>query len=150
VPLPLPHAVRLRIALGLAAFLFLLTGCGPIAPTAPPPAAPSPAAVTAVPDASTPSPSESPTAVATTAAPASVPAPPAPVPKPAVPRPAATGGDACPAGDYRNVDGACVPRPTQAAAPPAGATAQCNDGTYSFSKHRSGTCSHHGGVRRWL
>jgi hypothetical protein len=33
---------------------------------------------------------------------------------------------------------------------PAGATAQCNDGTYSFSATRSGTCSHHGGVARWL
>jgi len=140
VPHPLPHAVRLRIAIGLAAFLFLLTGCGPIAPPAPPPAPTTPAAVV-----NTPSPSESPTAVATTAPPVSVPAPPAPAPKPAT-----TAGGACPAGDYRNVDGACVPRPTQAAAPPAGATAQCNDGTYSFSKHRSGTCSHHGGVRRWL
>lgn len=35
-------------------------------------------------------------------------------------------------------------------APPAGATAQCRDGTYSFSQHRQGTCSHHGGVARWL
>ena len=34
--------------------------------------------------------------------------------------------------------------------PPPGATALCRDGTYSFSKHRSGTCSHHGGVARWL
>ena len=33
---------------------------------------------------------------------------------------------------------------------PAGATALCNDGTYSFSQHRSGTCSHHGGVAQWL
>jgi hypothetical protein len=33
---------------------------------------------------------------------------------------------------------------------PAGATAQCGDGTYSFSQHRSGTCSHHGGVAKWL
>ncbi len=33
---------------------------------------------------------------------------------------------------------------------PAGATAECNDGTYSFSQHRSGTCSHHGGVMEWL
>lgn len=33
---------------------------------------------------------------------------------------------------------------------PAGATALCRDGTYSFSAHRSGTCSHHGGVARWL
>ena len=34
--------------------------------------------------------------------------------------------------------------------PPPGATAQCNDGTYSFSQHHSGTCSHHGGVAQWL
>jgi hypothetical protein len=36
------------------------------------------------------------------------------------------------------------------AAPPPGATARCRDGTYSFSQHRSGTCSHHGGVAVWL
>jgi hypothetical protein len=35
-------------------------------------------------------------------------------------------------------------------AAPTGATAICNDGTYSYSQHRSGTCSHHGGVREWL
>jgi len=35
------------------------------------------------------------------------------------------------------------------AAPP-GATARCNDATYSFSQTRSGTCSHHGGVAQWL
>src|SRR6266849_3835881 len=34
--------------------------------------------------------------------------------------------------------------------PPAGARARCRDGTYSFSKHHSGTCSHHGGVGAWL
>lgn len=34
--------------------------------------------------------------------------------------------------------------------PPPGATAQCRDGTYSYSQHHSGTCSHHGGVARWL
>jgi len=33
---------------------------------------------------------------------------------------------------------------------PSGATARCRDGTYSFSRHRSGTCSHHGGVATWL
>jgi len=32
---------------------------------------------------------------------------------------------------------------------PAGATAKCNDGTYSFSKHRQGACSRHGGVNVW-
>lgn len=38
---------------------------------------------------------------------------------------------------------------TPSGAPP-NATAQCKDGTYSFSAHRSGTCSHHGGVKTWL
>jgi hypothetical protein len=33
--------------------------------------------------------------------------------------------------------------------PYAGATAICSDGTLSFSAHRSGTCSHHGGVAEW-
>ncbi|MFE4697228.1 DUF3761 domain-containing protein [Streptomyces sp. NPDC056738] len=33
---------------------------------------------------------------------------------------------------------------------PAGATALCDDGTYSYSAHRRGTCSHHGGVADWL
>jgi Protein of unknown function (DUF3761)/Protein of unknown function (DUF1524) len=33
---------------------------------------------------------------------------------------------------------------------PSGATAICRDGTYSYSAHRSGTCSHHGGVEEWL
>jgi hypothetical protein len=37
----------------------------------------------------------------------------------------------------------------RASAPP-GATAVCRDGTYSYSRHHSGTCSHHGGVARWL
>ena len=36
------------------------------------------------------------------------------------------------------------------AGPPAGATALCRDGTYSFSQTHSGTCSHHGGVAKWL
>jgi hypothetical protein len=32
----------------------------------------------------------------------------------------------------------------------SGATAQCADGTYSFSQSHRGTCSHHGGVASWL
>lgn len=51
---------------------------------------------------------------------------------------------------YKNSDGVMVHRPVQADSPPEGATAQCRDGSYSFSLHRSGTCSHHGGVARWL
>jgi len=38
----------------------------------------------------------------------------------------------------------------QDTSPPTGATARCRDRTYSFSGHRSGTCSHHGGVASWL
>jgi len=33
---------------------------------------------------------------------------------------------------------------------PSDASALCNDGTYSYSQHRRGTCSHHGGVKLWL
>lgn len=52
---------------------------------------------------------------------------------------------------YVNSDGQVVHSPAYSPdGPPPGATAQCNDGTYSFSTHRSGTCSHHGGVARWL
>jgi hypothetical protein len=45
---------------------------------------------------------------------------------------------------------ALLPVAAGASSPPPGATARCRDGTYSFSKHRSGTCSHHGGVAAWL
>lgn len=31
----------------------------------------------------------------------------------------------------------------------SGATAKCRDGTLSYSAHRRGTCSHHGGVAIW-
>ena len=52
---------------------------------------------------------------------------------------------------YTNSDGQQVHSPAYSpgGAPP-NATAQCTDGTYSFSQHRSGTCSHHGGVAKWL
>ncbi|WP_420888629.1 DUF3761 domain-containing protein [Chromobacterium amazonense] len=32
---------------------------------------------------------------------------------------------------------------------PADATAHCRDGSYSFSAHHRGICSHHGGVAEW-
>jgi len=51
---------------------------------------------------------------------------------------------------YVNVDGNVVQAPVEAPSAPPGATAQCNDGTWSFSQHRSGTCSGHGGVASWL
>lgn len=31
-----------------------------------------------------------------------------------------------------------------------GVTAECRDGTYTASKSRRGSCSGHGGVKRWL
>jgi hypothetical protein len=49
-----------------------------------------------------------------------------------------------------------APRRTASAAPasvedhnPAGAIAQCKDGTYSHAKGRTGACSRHGGVGKW-
>ena len=43
-----------------------------------------------------------------------------------------------------------APSRTQPAAPQGEATARCKDGSYSYSKHHSGACSHHGGVAQWL
>lgn len=56
----------------------------------------------------------------------------------------------CTNGTYVNSSGNTVCRPETSSTVPAGATAQCVDGTYSFSQHHSGTCSHHGGVAKWL
>ncbi|MFF8422573.1 DUF3761 domain-containing protein [Streptomyces sp. NPDC015680] len=47
----------------------------------------------------------------------------------------------------------CAPHTTgvcrAASAHPAGATAECKDGTTSYAAKFRGTCSHHGGVRYW-
>ena len=51
---------------------------------------------------------------------------------------------------YINVDGYTIHAPAYSDTVPAGASAKCNDGTYSFSEHRSGTCSGHKGVAQWL
>ena len=53
---------------------------------------------------------------------------------------------------YTNVDGNEVHSPANSVdgSVPSGASAKCGDGTYSFSQHHSGTCSHHGGVSQWL
>lgn len=51
---------------------------------------------------------------------------------------------------YTNSRGNRVQSPTRYDKTPAGATALCRDGTYSFSQSRRGTCSHHGGVAKWL
>jgi hypothetical protein len=54
-------------------------------------------------------------------------------------------------GHYVNRDGNSVHSPahSRSGAKPQGATAQCRDGSYSFSQHHSGTCSRHGGVAHW-
>ena len=36
---------------------------------------------------------------------------------------------------------------TMGSGPGNGATALCNDGTYSFAAHHQGACSRHGGVK---
>ncbi|GJH30224.1 DUF3761 domain-containing protein [Caballeronia novacaledonica] len=54
-------------------------------------------------------------------------------------------------GHYVNHDGNVIHSPahTRSGTVPTGATAQCRDGSYSFSQHHSGTCSRHGGVASW-
>lgn len=54
-------------------------------------------------------------------------------------------------GHYRNKGGEQVHSPsnTKSGEVPVGASAKCADGTYSFSRHHSGTCSRHGGVATW-
>jgi hypothetical protein len=53
---------------------------------------------------------------------------------------------------YTTKDGRSVhsPSKTKGDVAPAGASAKCRDGTWSFSKSRRGTCSHHGGVGSWV
>ncbi len=51
---------------------------------------------------------------------------------------------------YTNSYGNTVQSPTRYNKAPAAATALCRDGSYSFSQSRRGTCSHHGGVAKWL
>lgn len=53
-------------------------------------------------------------------------------------------------GYYTATSGDRVHRPMRAERQPAGATAKCRDGTWSFSEHHRGTCSYHGGVEQWL
>jgi hypothetical protein len=62
----------------------------------------------------------------------------------------ARANDGCRHGYYRNSDRLCLSRPVRSASEPIRATARCRDGTYSFSQHRRGTCSRHGGVVQWL
>lgn len=56
----------------------------------------------------------------------------------------------CSNGSYINSYGNTVCSPSYTPSTTTSATAICRDGTYSYSQHRSGTCSHHGGVAHWL
>ena len=49
---------------------------------------------------------------------------------------------------YTNVSGDTIPSPVHLNS--CTGTAVCNDGSCSYSEHRQGTCSHHGGVAEWL
>jgi len=64
-------------------------------------------------------------------------------------QPANTLQTTCSSGYYVNVDDRCVrlPTPTNIG---NGASARCEDGSFSYSQNRQGTCSHHGGVDAWL
>jgi hypothetical protein len=55
-------------------------------------------------------------------------------------------------GHYKNRTGEIVHQPSKSlnGEVPTGASARCRDGSYSFSRHSSGTCSGHGGVGSWL
>lgn len=72
-----------------------------------------------------------------------------PAPAPAPPPMVSTTGSAS-GHHYTTSTGQRVHSPMRAASAPSGASAKCRDGSYSFSQHARGTCSHHGGVGNWL
>ncbi|WP_304512145.1 DUF3761 domain-containing protein [Amycolatopsis sp. GM8] len=148
-------AKRLSSWVGAFALGAVLAGCGVTTPSTPV----TPPTTTTISSSAVAPVAPAPVITTTTTPPAA--AAPAPVVQQAPPPPAAhttakrttettqKAAVGC-SGGYINVDGNCVPRPTHADSPPAGATAHCKDGTYSFSQHRQGTCSGHGGVAQWL
>src|SRR5438093_841719 len=111
---------RARLLLAFVPAILLLSACGAVG-------AASVNRSTSSPSISTAAASESPTAFAVVE--------PSPVATPVVATPV--------------VAAPVQPADPYAAAKAAGASAVCADGTWSYSKTRSGTCSHHGGVHWW-
>ncbi len=72
------------------------------------------------------------------------------VPAKVKPTPVATEPSLSNDNHYTNSAGNEVHSPAYSDSVPAGASAQCRDGSYSFSQSRRGTCSGHGGVAKWL
>jgi hypothetical protein len=85
-------------------------------------------------------------AAASSAATSSAPAAPTPAATAAPTPPAAAAAPTKPAGSSTASAGNGVSENND----PTGAMAKCKDGLYSHSKHRTGTCSRHGGVAQWL
>jgi hypothetical protein len=133
-----------RIAYGARRWVLLptvglLTACGSTAvantvatPTAPP-------AISALNPAT-----HTTAAPAPTAAPTALPTAPPTAPPTARPTPAPTAPPAAPPAQQPASSGF-----DHNAAYAAGASAICNDGSWSYSAHRSGTCSYHDGVNWW-
>ena len=93
---------------------------------------------------------KAPKAAAAAAAPAAPAAAPAAAHAPAAAAMSAAAPAAAPAAAKSAVVSKSAPTATASNTDPTGATAKCKDGTYSKSKHHSGTCSSHGGVAEWL
>ncbi len=116
-----------RVGLWLGVTAIAVLGVIGIASATPPPTSPQPAAVVQAVNQQTVAPSQT---------------------LPPSPAPSTLSND----NHYTNVSGTTVHSPAYSSngCVAAGATAECRDGTCSFSQHRSGTCSHHGGVAEWL
>jgi hypothetical protein len=86
------------------------------------------------------------------------PIPPTPTAVPPTPTPqtggGGGGGNPRPTATPRSTAGICngvqAPNSCQVGNGPPPATARCNDGLWSCSQNRSGTCSGHGGVACWV
>lgn len=135
---------RYLVPLGLAGIVAVAAATGGGSSSLPP--STQPAAVVQAIQAPTPTPAVSTLPTTTNVAPAS-----STIEQPAsaqiTPRPSLSNDNR-----YVNSSGNTVHSPaysnTSCAA--SGASAECGDGTCSFSQHRSGTCSHHGGVAQWI